>query len=280
MAVPTEPKATAPTGPKTAVPTGPDAPGGRDVVGAVLKACMLLGYFSADRPAWTLNELTTASGMNKTTVFRLMATLIQAGWVDRTDDGAYRVAMPLFEIGSAALSKLDIRSAAKPFMSELADAFGNTAYLMVPADQGAVCIDLLEGRNSLVVAGITIGSVMPYHAAAGPAVMLAHSKALRDRWVKAGLPAITEQTITDVDRLTEHLDEIATAGYSLSVADYLPGVAAVAAPILGRNGSVVASISVGGRAEEFEGTALAAMIEKVCDAGVRITRIVQALPRG
>lgn len=249
-------------------------------MGAVLKACTLLGHFSADQPAWTLNDLTTASGMNKTTVFRLMATLVQAGWVDRTDEGAYRVAMPVFEIGSAALAKLDIRSAAKPFMTDLAGAFGNTAYLMVPAEQGAVCIDLLEGRNSLVVAGINVGSVMPYHAAAGPIVMLAHSTALRDKWLGADLPAITERTITDPGKLAEHLDEITEAGYSLSNSDYLPGVAAVAAPILGRNGAVVASISVGGRAEEFEGAALAAKIEKVCDAGVRITRIVQALPRG
>lgn len=268
-----------PTSPKASMRTEPEASGSRDVVGAVLKACTLLGHFSADRPVWTLNDLTAASGMNKTTVFRLMATLTQAGWVDRTEEGAYRVAMPVFEIGSAALSKLDIRSAAKPFMSELAAAFGNTAYLMVPAEQGAVCIDLLEGRNSLVVAGINIGSVMPYHAAAGPTVMLAHSKALRDKWLTTDLAAITDRTITDADRLAEHLDEIEKAGYSLSNSDYLSGVAAVAAPILGRDGSVVASISVGGRAEEFEGEALAEKIERVCAAGARITRIVQALPR-
>ena len=249
-------------------------------MGAVLKACALLEHFGAERPVWTLNELTATSGMNKTTVHRLMATLIHAGWVNRTDEGAYRIAMPVFEIGAAALSKLDIRSAAKPFMSELATAFGNTAYLMVPAEQGAVCIDLLEGRNPLVVAGISIGSVLPYHTAAGPIVMLAHSKALRDRWVTADLPAITDQTITEVDRLVEHLDEITAAGYSVSNSDYLPGVAAVAAPILGRDGAVVASISVGGRVEEFEGDALTEKIERVCAAGIRITRIVQALPRG
>ncbi|QBJ96953.1 IclR family transcriptional regulator [Rhodococcus sp. ABRD24] len=262
------------------VPIEHESPGGRDTVGAVLKACALLEHFGADRPVWTLNALTAASGMNKTTVHRLMATLIHAGWVDRTGEGAYRIAMPVFEIGSAALAKLDIRSAARPFLSDLAAAFGNTAYLMVPAEQGAVCIDLLEGRNTLVVAGINVGSVLPYHAAAGPTVMLANSKVLQDRWIKEELPAITDRTITDVNELVQHLDKIREVGYSVSNSDYLPGVAAVAAPILGRDGSVLASISVGGRADEFEDESLRVKIDKVCEAGEHITRIVQALPRG
>nr|WP_237421853.1 IclR family transcriptional regulator [Gordonia sp. SID5947] len=200
-----------------------------------------------------MNELTEASGMNKTTVHRLMATLIHAGWVDRTGDGAYRVAMPVFEVGSAALIKLDIRSAARPFMVQLAERFGDTAYLMVPADQGAVCIDRVEGSNPLIVAGINIGSVMPYHAAAGPIVMLANSEELRAQWVRAGLTSFTERTLTDVEGLTSHLASVREAGYSVSDSDYLAGVAAVAAPIFGRAGVVVASISVGGRVEAFRG---------------------------
>lgn len=252
---------------------------GRDIVGAVLKACGLLEHFDAARPVWTLNELTTASGMNKTTVHRLMTTLIHAGWIDRTTEGSYRIAMPVFEIGSAALVQLDIRTAARPFMVDLAETFGDTAYLMVPAEEGAVCIDRLEGSNPLVVAGINIGSVMPYHAAAGPIVMLAYSEALRDRWFRRELQEFTDRTLTDRSTLTEHLDAVRSAGYSVSNSDYLQGVAAVAAPILGRDGTAVASISVGGRVEAFEGTALEEKIHKVREAATRLTRVAEALPR-
>jgi DNA-binding IclR family transcriptional regulator len=262
-----------------AAPIESEPQAGRDIVGAVLKACSLLEHFDAARPTWTLNDLTSASGVNKTTVHRLMTTLIHAGWIDRTAEGSYRVAMPMFEIGSAALAQLDIRTAARPFMVELAETFGDTAYLMVPAEEGAVCIDRLEGNNPLVVAGINIGSVMPYHAAAGPIVMLAQSKDLRQKWIRDGLPSFTERTLTDTAELTEHLDAVKEAGYSISNSDYLPGVAAVAAPILGRSGSVVASISIGGRVEAFEGDALTEKIERVRDAAARLTRVAEALPQ-
>jgi DNA-binding IclR family transcriptional regulator len=252
---------------------------GRDIVGAVLKACSLLEHFDAARPTWTLNDLTSASGMNKTTVHRLMTTLIQAGWIDRTSDGSYRVAMPVFEIGSAALVNLDIRTAARPYMMQLAEAFGDTAYLMVPADEGAVCIDRVEGTNPLVVAGINIGSVLPYHAAAGPIVMLAFSASLQERWIQTDLATFTDRTLTDTKELRQHLDSVKSLGYSVSNSDYLVGVAAVAAPILGRGGSVVASISIGGRVEAFEGEALKLKVERVRDAAARLTRAAEALPR-
>ncbi|WP_072807159.1 IclR family transcriptional regulator [Rhodococcoides yunnanense] len=261
-----------------AAPIESETQAGRDIVGAVLKACGLLEHFDASHPTWTLNELTTASGMNKTTVHRLMTTLIHAGWIDRTTEGAYRVAMPVFEIGSAALVQLDIRTAARPFMVDLAKTFGDTAYLMVPAEEGAVCIDRLEGSNPLVVAGINIGSVMPYHAAAGPIVMLAFSEALRERWFRRELQRFTERTRTDPTALVDHLNTVKSAGYSVSDSDYLEGVAAVAAPILGRDGTAVASISIGGRVEAFEGNALDEKIQRVRDAAARLTRVAEALP--
>lgn len=262
-----------------AAPIESESQAGRDIVGAVLKACSLLEHFDVARPTWTLNDLTAASGMSKTTVHRLMTTLIHAGWIDRAAEGSYRVAMPVFEIGSAALVQLDIRTAARSFMVELAENFGDTAYLMVPAAEGAVCIDRLEGNNPLVVAGINIGSVMPYHAAAGPMVMLAYSEDLRQRWVQDGLPSFTDRTLTSAAELTAHLDAVKEAGYAVSNSDYLSGVAAVGAPIFGHGGSVVASISIGGRAEAFEGPALSEKTEHVREAAARLTRIAQVLPR-
>lgn len=260
-----------------ATPPGPSSSSNREVVGALLRACSLLEYFGVDHPTWTLNELTTASGMNKTTVHRTMATLIHAGWVNRTEEGAYRIGLRVFQIGSAAVEKLDVRSAARSFMTDLAESFGDTAYLMVPAEQGAVCIDRVEGPNTLVVAGINIGTVIPYHTAAGPMVMLAYSKPLQDKWIRNDLPSFTDHTIVDIKALRQHLNAVRHDGYTVSNSDYLNGVAAVAAPILDRSGTLIASISIGGRAEAFEGAALQAKIDSVRNAAARISCIIQSV---
>lgn len=255
----------------------PESPPKRELVGALLKACSLLDLFGADRPAWTLNELTAASGMNKTTVHRLMATLIHAGWIHRTGEGEYRATVRLFEIGASSLADLDVRSAARPHLIDLAAEFGDTAYLMVPAEEGAVCIDKVEGTGNLVVAGINIGTVLPYHAAAGPVVMLANSQSLRDRWVHDGLAKYTDHTQQDPTALTTHLDRVLEDGYSLSESDYLDGVSAVAAPVLDKEGTISASISIGGRAENFTGALLEAKISQVTRTAMRISSVLRAI---
>lgn len=259
--------------------SAPEESSKKELVGALLKACSLLEHFGADRPTWTLNELTEASGMNKTTVHRLMATLIHAGWVERSTAGAYRIAVRMFEIGAAALTELDIRSAAQQHMVDLAAEFGDTAFLMVPAAEGAVCIDKVDGTTSLVVSGINIGTVLPYHAAAGPVVILANSQALRDKWVHEDLPVYTGRTLRDPDALAAHLVEVRRAGHAVSDSDFLEDVAAVAAPILNQSGRVFGSISVGGRAEHFTGAALDAKIDRVTTAAARISSTLRAASR-
>lgn len=256
-------------------PTETDAAtAGKDVVAAVVKACQLLEHFDADRPVWTLAELTTASRMNKTTVFRLMATLQHAGWVAREPGGAYRLQMRVFAVGSAAVAGFDFRTAAHPVLAELAAEFGDTAFLMVPADEGAVCIDRVEGGNPLAVAGIGIGTVLPYHAAAGPMMMLALSPELRSRWITAVLPAFTDRTVVDRETLTAHLDAAARYGHVVSDGDYLDGVAAVAAPVIGESGAVAATVSLGGRNELFRGDLLTAKVAAVRSAAGKLSRAV------
>lgn len=147
---------------------------------------------------------------------------------------------------------------------------------MVPAEEGAVCIDKVEGSGSLVVAGINVGTVLPYHAAAGPVAMLAHSPELRETWIRQGLSTYTSRTVHEPGALAVHLDEVRAAGYSLSESDFLEGVSAVAAPILDDDGSVLGSISIGGRSENFNGQILETKIAQVRRAARRISSALQA----
>lgn len=254
-----------------------DVVGSRETVGSVLRACQLLGEFGADRPVITLAELTASSGLNKPTVHRLMTSFVEAGWVDRDHTGAYRIRMPLFAIGAAALSGFDLRSEARPELEALAAGFGDTAFLMVPADAGAVCIDRVEGGKPMVLAGVAVGSVLPFHAAAAPVAMVAFDPALRARVLAEPMPSYTEHTHVDPVEFAAHLDAVRADGISRSRDDYLTGVSAVAAPVLGSGAELVATISLGGRSEDFAGAAGEERVAAVRDAAARLSRTVGSI---
>jgi len=238
----------------------------KNVVNSVLKACQLLETFSEERPALTLSELAGSAGLSKTTAHRLLATLVRAGWLARGPEGTYKISMKVFNIGAVAVTGFSLRDEARPFLLALAEEFGDTAYLMVPADTGAVCIDLVEGTSALTVKKISVGSVLPYHTAAGPMTMLANSPPLQDRWLAAPLQRFTPDTITDAQTLRNELTKIASEGYTVSDQDYLEGVGAVAAPVFGAASEVVGTVSLGGPAHHFRGARLVSVISAVREA--------------
>ncbi|SFP86651.1 MULTISPECIES: IclR family transcriptional regulator [Actinomadura] len=240
----------------------------KNLVISVLKACQLMECFTRERPTLTLTDLTAATGMNKTTVHRLAATLIRAGWLTRGDGATYRLTMRPFRVGAVALAELSLRDEAAPFLRRLADRFGDTAYLMIPGEEGAICVDMLQGNNPVSVNTVGVGTVLPYHAAAGPVVILAYSRELREHWLSTGLDQYTSHTVTDVPALTDRLEKVIRDGYAISEEDYLYGVGAVAAPVFDAQGDIAATLSLGGVNAGFRGSRLLEIIQEVT-AGAR-----------
>lgn len=174
------------------------------------------------------------------------------------------------------LAGFDLRTEARPELEALASDFGDTAFLMVPSAAGAVCIDRVEGGKPMVLAAVSIGSVLPYHAAAAPVAMAAFDSELRSRALRDPLPAFTEMTLSDPGEFASHLDQVRAEGVSRSRNDYLNGVSAVAAPILGSRDSLVGTISLGGHSEDFTGSDGDARAEAVRAAAKRLSDALNA----
>ena len=248
----------------------------RNYVGSVLKACRLMGYFDHQRPELTLAEVAERSGMNKTTAYRLLNTLVLAGWLARSDAGAYRPTMRVFQIGSVALTSTSLPVEAKPVLRALADEFGDTAYLMVPSGRAAVCIDAVAGDSPVRVTGIAIGSSLPLHAAAGPVAMLGFVPGLLEQELAADdRDAFTPATVTDPDGLRALAARAREQGYAVSEGDYLPDVAAVAAPVFGADGTCVATVSLGGTTERIRGERADAVVAGVRAAAEQLSARLQ-----
>lgn len=223
----------------------------KNIVGSIVKGARLMELFTLDRRELSLNEMTRESRFNKTTTYRLAQTLVSVGWLTRSESGGYRLGARMLALGGVARADLDLRNEALPFMHALADELGDTAFLMVPGQFGAVTIETVVGGNPLQVHGLSAGSVLPYHVAAGPVVLAAFSPELETLALAAERRAFTDETVCDGEALKQRLATVREQGWSLSRADYIDGVGAVAAPILGSDGLPVASLSVGGPVSQF-----------------------------
>lgn len=236
----------------------------KNIVGSVLKAARLLDSFSVERPEVTLSEFTEEAGLNKTTVYRLLQTMLSCGWLARTKSGGYRLGMPLLYLGAIARGNLDLRNEAVPLMRRLSDEFGDTSFLMIPGPHGAVTIELVVGRNPVRIHGVTVGSVLPYHVAAGPVAIAAFTPEIEARVVESEQPRFTSRTVSSGAELSRYFARVREAGYVVSVEDYIEDVAAVAAPVLGADGVAIAALSLGGPASRFEEPLLSGAIDRVC----------------
>jgi IclR family acetate operon transcriptional repressor len=198
---------------------------------AVQRAVSLLKAVSAVRPERGLTELARAVGLNKTTAYRLLTAL------EREE---------LVALGSRALGSADLRFAARGELDALAQATRETVTLEVLVGRDALILDEAAGSH-VIVSMPSIGTRWPAHATSTGKVLLAFlPDADRASRTAAPLARLTGKTIAEPSALGRELARIRERGYATSAEELEPGFVAVAAPICGADGRVVAALSVGG----------------------------------
>ena len=119
------------------------------------------------------NEIARRTGINASTVSRLLATLASARYVEHVAaSGRYRLSLRLVELGNAVLGRLDLRALARPHLEALVRKTGETATLSAPAEHDAVTVDFVHG-SSAVQSVAQLGRPSIGHATAVGKVMLA-----------------------------------------------------------------------------------------------------------
>ncbi|MGV9714222.1 IclR family transcriptional regulator [Gordonia sp. NPDC003424] len=213
----------------------------------IVKAGALMEALAAERVA-TSARLTELIAEPVSSVYRMLATLADIGWVEQIEHrGAYRVGGKLLSLARDLTLGLDIRRMALPVMTRIHEATGETTFLCVRHGTRAVCIERIDGVrvNSRV---LRLGRSLPLHIGAAPRALLAFED--RESWEEyAAIATLSEDLIHDVgsrSALYAQLDEVRGLGYALSDNTVTPGIAAVGAPIYDHRGRVAASLSVSG----------------------------------
>jgi len=200
------------------------------------------------------NEIARRTGINASTVSRLLATLASRDLVRHVEGtGRYRLGPRLVQLGNAALAGLDLRELARPVLTDLAAVTGETTTLSVPGEPDAITVDFVQSPSS-VQSVARVGRPSVAHATATGKVALAFGAAT----VPDGpLRPYTEQTIVDPARLAAELGRAREQGFAVALGEREDDLNAIAAPVLGPHGDLVAIVGVQGPSSRFDADALA-----------------------
>ncbi len=211
------------------------------------------------------NEIARRTGVNASTVSRLLATLASAGYVDQAANGRYRLGIRLVQLGNAVVDRLDLRELARPELERLVERVGETATLSVAGGYEAVTVDFVQSPSS--VQGVAqLGRPSVAHATATGKVLLAFGG--------IGLPPgplrrYTARTIADPRALAREIERARARGWSDAVGEREEDLAGVAAPVRGSRGELAAIIGVQGPTARLDAKARAAALEPLlaCSLG-------------
>jgi DNA-binding IclR family transcriptional regulator len=217
--------------------------GPRREVGSVARATELLDALADSESGLGVNELARRIGVNASTASRLLATLEAGNLVERSPGGPYRLGLKLVGLADRVLSQLDVRERARPWLASLVEETGESATLSVPGGEAAITVDFVPAPSS-VVSMAWLGRPSVSHATATGKVMLAFGPAVAPS--PAELDAFTERTITEPSALTAELAEVRAQGFAEAVGEREADLAAMAAPVLGRGGELVAILGLQG----------------------------------
>ena len=234
-------------------------------VAAVQRAIAILDELAAARGELGTMEIHRRTGINVSTISRILATLAGGGLVDHvTSTGRYRLGAGVVRLASAA--GLDIRSLARPHLEELGQHIGETVTLSVPGEHEAFTLDFVPSQ--LTVRSVAeVGRVSVAHATAVGKVFLAHGGALRD----GPLRAFTERTIVDRAVLEVEVATTRDRGWGEALGEREEDLNAVAAPVLNRAGQLVAILGVQGPAIRFSPQAMRTAVEQLTEKAALIS---------
>lgn len=195
-----------------------------------------------------LTDISKDTGLNKSTVFRILATLQNHGYIMQDNDGKYKLGYKFLELSSAVLDRLDIRKIAHPYLEELSKITGEVVHLVILDGYEGVYIDKVDNPSGTIRMYSQVGKRIPLHCTSVGKVLLSamHKEEVEEVIKAKGLPKRTENTITSADRLFEELAKIKDSGYAIDDIENEEGIRCVAAPILNYNGDTVAAVSISG----------------------------------
>jgi DNA-binding IclR family transcriptional regulator len=225
-----------------------------------------------------LKQLALGTGLHPSTAHRILATLSNSGFIERTDAGAYRLGIRLLELGNLVKSRISLRETAMAAMLRLHAQTGESINLGMRNGDEIVYVERTSSGRSAVRVVHIVGARAPLHVTATGKLFLAEEDAESNRAYaeRTGLPACTQASITSLSELQQELERVRRHRLAYDMDEVEVGVRCIAAGIRDDSGTLIAGLSLSTPSERFNPD----WAPVVRDTALEISRALGYIPPG
>ncbi len=193
-----------------------------------------------------LTDLTSDTGLQKTTAHRFLTTLRHLGLVDVDEsDGTAHLGLTFVSLGIAASNRHGLLEVAKPHLSKLADLTGDTVYFSLLDGIESVCVARVTGSYPVRALTLNVGDRRPLGLGAGSLALLAAlPSAKREEALLSLSPLLAPWPSIDTMRISGLVDAAVEDGYATNHELVIDGVSGIGVAVLNAQQEPVAAISV------------------------------------
>lgn len=220
-----------------------------------------------------LSEITQRTGISKSTVFRILSTLLELGYVLRDASRNYRISPTLAQLAGEEAAGEALRRLALPHMLHLRDEYGETVNLGVRSFDKVTYLEVVPSEFALRLEEVR-GASVPVHASSlGKAILAFSPRSAVENLVRGRpLERITPNTICDPDELLAELKRVKNAGFAFDRGEGSVLAICVGAPILDAQGNAIAALSISGPAQRFRPKRDSPVIASLLNVTTEISR--------
>lgn len=203
-----------------------------------------------------VKEVANELNLPPSTVHGYLSTMDRNRYLTKEDD-KYHVGLKLLNVGGFASVRKPGYKYARMKVKQVARESGEGAQF-IAEEHGRGYYISTDTEDPDVQIDARIGKEVYLHASSAGKAILAHlperrQEAIIEQW---GLPQLTENTITDPDRLFDELSEVRRRGYSYNLEETVLGLHAVGVPVRTTEGNILGGLSVAGPSSRLKGDAL------------------------
>lgn len=196
----------------------------------------------------TASAIGKKMGLNKTTVHRLMMTLLSRGFVERNEEtGIYQIGLKLIELSSIRLNKIELKTEADPYLRKLANRTNQSVQLAILDRGEAVYIAKVDRFTSIHMYS-QIGKRIPVYCSAVGKALVMDMEEEEIRRMLEGQPfaAFTKTTPRNGREVAAEVAASRKRGYAIDNEEHEEGIFCIGAPIRDYRGQIVAAVSLAG----------------------------------